>query len=312
MKKEIWVDCRKSGYLEKLSGMYGVTGIFGKSSRNLQSNTDTVYRITSNKDIEELPLDKEYLFVEFSDWNVIPAENLIAKFPKTKIIVKTNNIEEMKTLKTTLEKGVAGFLVDEEASLIETCSLYKPSPKLKLVDGIVKEVKTIELGKRVCLDGIMSYKPREGLLVGFSSGFMFLADGETTENNYINTREWRVNAGAASLYTLCKRDSIITPRLLDDLVSGDEVVVVGADGETRIETVGRLKKEIRPMTFIKAEYNGKIGSTCSQTAETVRLVTPEGAKPIKEIKVGDKVKLYITEEIATHSGRPVEEKITEI
>jgi len=306
MRKEIWVDCRKNEGLKKLSSLYGVTGVFGKSS------TDIVYKITSAKDIEKLPLGKKYLFAECSDWDVIPAENMIARLSGTKIIIKTNDIEKMKTLKTTLEKGVAGFLVDKKASLIETCSLYKPSPKLKLVDGIVKEVRTIELGKRVCLDGIMSYKPREGLLTGFSSGFMFLADGETTENNYINTREWRVNAGAASLYTLCKRDGIITPRYLDDLISGDEVVVVGADGETRIETIGRAKKELRPMTFIKAEYNGKIGTTCPQTAETVRLVTPEGAKPIKEIKVGDKVKLYITEPIATHAGRPVKEKITEI
>lgn len=310
-KKEIWVDCRKED-LEKSAGLYGATGIFGKSSPGLQSKIDAVYTITSNKDIEELPSGKEYVFVEFSDWKVIPAENLIARLSGTKIIVKTNDMDEMMTLTTTLEKGVAGFLVDKEESLIKTCSFYTPTSKLQLVDGTVKEIKRIELGKRVCLDGIMTYKPREGLLAGFKTGFMFLADGETTENPYINKRGWRVNAGAASLYTLCKKNGIITPRYLDDLVSGDEVVVVGADGETRIETIGRLKKEFRPMTYIKAEYEGRIGSTCSQTAETVRLVTPDGAKPIEDIKVGDKVKLYVTDPIATHGGRRADERIEEV
>jgi len=312
MRKEIWVDCRTKP-LEELARAHGATGVLGKNEAGLcNRDKEIVHLIRSEEDIEGLPRNRDYVFVQFSDWKVIPAENLIALLPNTKIIVKTNNVEEARTLSTTLEKGVYGFLVDEENSLKEICSIYKPSPKLELVDAKVIDVRYIDLGKRVCLDGIMTYGPREGILAGFLSGFMFLTDGETTENSYINTRAWRVNAGAASLYCMCKRDGKITPRYLDDLSSGDELLVVDSNGETRIEVVGRIKKEWRPMTFIQAEYNGKKGSMCSQTAETVRLVTAEGTKPITEIGVGDRLKAYVTNSIPTHGGRLVEERIVEI
>lgn len=306
MKKEIWAD--KS--LWKLAGVYGK----GKVNVHLRSKTDTIYKIRSNKDIEKLPPNKKYLFVKLSDWKVIPAENLIAKYPNTKIIVKTNNIKEMKILATTLQKGIAGFLVDKKTSLKEAYSLYKPNPKLKLVDATVTDVKIVEeLGKRICVDGIVSYKQGEGLLAGYKTGFMFLTDGETSKNPYVNTRECRVNAGGALMYVLCKRNGIITPRYLDDLVSGDEVVAVDSNGNTRIQEVGRIKKEWRPMTHIFAKYKGEIGSICSQTAETVRLVTSEGTKPVTEIEIGDKLKAYVGKTIGTHFGGRVEfENIVEV
>jgi 3-dehydroquinate synthase II len=312
MKKEIWVDCRAKP-LEELARAYGATGVLGKNFSGLCSRSEEpVHLIRSEADIERLPRDREYVFVQLSDWKVIPAENLIALLPKTKIIVKTNNIQEARTLSTTLEKGVYGFLVDEENSLKEICSIYKPNPKLELVDAKVTNVRAIDLGKRVCLDGIMTYGPREGILAGFLSGFMFLTDGETNENPYIPPRAWRVNAGAASLYCMCKREGKITPRYLDDISSGDELLVADSNGDSRIEIVGRVKKEWRPMTFIQAEYNGRKGSMCSQTAETVRLVTAEGTKPITEICVGDRLKAYVTNPMPTHSGRLVEERIVEI
>jgi 3-dehydroquinate synthase class II len=60
-----------------------------------------------------LPTNKDYLFVELLGWKIILAENLLAKFPNTKIIVKTNNKEDMKVLSTVLERGVDGFLINE-------------------------------------------------------------------------------------------------------------------------------------------------------------------------------------------------------
>jgi len=314
MEKEILVDCRKKD-LEELARLYGAAGILGESRLGLRCiSNPVVYKIKSDKDIQKLPCKQDYLFVEFSDWKVIPAENLIARYAnsKTKIIVKTNNLQEMKTLATTLEKGVDGFLVDKENSIKAFCSNFKSRLKLSLVDATVTEVKEIEeLGKRICVDGVLTYKPGEGLLAGSNTGFMFLVDGETNKNPYVNTREWRVNAGAASLYVLCKKEGVITPRYLDDLISGDEVVAVDSEGNTRIQKVIRLKKEWRPMTYIQAEYQGREGSACPQTAETVRLVTPEGTKPITKLKKGDKIKAYVSKAIATHFGKPVEEKIIE-
>lgn len=311
MRKEIWVDCKHKG-LEEMARLCGATGIIGRSKLGLKTLPEDipVHIIKSREDIEKLPKSK-YLIVEFTDWSIIPAENLIVKYPDTKIIVKTNKLDEVRTLATALEKGVHGFLVDNETALKEACSIYDPNLDLDLINATVTGIKRINLGKRACVDGIMTYGKREGLLVGASTSFMFLADAETNENPYVNTREWRVNAGAASLYTLCRRGGVITPRVLDDFVSGDDVIAVDAEGNTRVETVLRTKKEWRPMIYFQAEYEGKKGATCSQYAETVRFVTPDGSKPVTKIEKGDKIKVYVTETTATHFGTPAKERIEE-
>lgn len=313
MRKEIWVDCRESD-LEKMAKKYRVKGIVGDSKLGLRTlpGNSPVYTIRSKEDIEKLPKNSEYLIVEFTGWKILPAENILSQYKDTKIIVKINSIDDVGRLGKALEKGVNGFLVDQEEAVKYIHNFYKPNPRFKLVDATITGIKNIEMGKRVCVDGIMTYKPREGLLTGFLTEMMFLADGETTQNPYVNTREWRVNAGAASLYTLCRRDREITPRVLDDLVSGDEVVAVDSEGNTRVETVGRIKKEWRPMLYIQAEHKGKKGAACPQYAETVRIVTPDGSAPVTELKKGDRIKAYVTKPIATHFGRPVEEKIIEI
>lgn len=318
MSKEIWIHPE----LEEIGKLYGAFGVLGKSKLGLKSSKADVYTIKSNEDIENLPKNIPRIFVEFGDWEIIPAENLIAKYrevgksKKTKIIVKTDDIDKMRVLGKALETGVDGFLLDSKGGLKDFSESYNPIFNLKLVDAEITEIKQIDLGKRACVDCIMSYNQREGALKGWLNDFMFLADGETTENPYVNTREWRVNLGAAGEYVLTRREGIITPRILDDLVSGDEIVVVNADGIARVETIGRVKKEWRPMTFIKAIYeeNGKKkeGKTCSQNAETVRLVTPDGSKDVTELKVGDLLKAYISKPVATHFGRPVDEMIVEV
>lgn len=314
MQKEVWAMPE----LEDLAVQYGATGIIGKNSRLRTLPNYREAEIISQSDIETLAQHKsklQYVVVSCPDWKAIPSENIISLFQGsgTKILVKTNDYQNSKMLAFALEVGVDGFVVSDPNSLKYFCKGYDPSLDLKLVEATVTEVKHHGLGKRACIDSIMSYSPREGLVVGFLTGAMVLADGETQENPYVNTREWRVNAGAASLYTLTRlEDGTISSKLLDDLRTGDEVIAVDSDGKTRTAVVGRVKKEWRPMTYIKARYEDRIIATASQTAETVRLVTKDGSKPVTDIEKGDELKVCLSEQVATHLGRRVKERIVEV
>jgi 3-dehydroquinate synthase II len=69
--------------------------------------------------------------------------------------------------------------------------------------------------------------------------------------------------------------------------------------------VGRMKVEARPLTLIEAEVEGRLGKVILQDAETIRLVTPDGSKSVKELQSGDEV-LVRSEIGARHFGQRVE------
>jgi len=48
---------------------------------------DKVYSISSQDDIDALPVGVERVFVEFNDWKVVPTENVLAKYTVTKVFV---------------------------------------------------------------------------------------------------------------------------------------------------------------------------------------------------------------------------------
>jgi 3-dehydroquinate synthase II len=91
-------------------------------------------------------------------------------------------------------------------------------------------------------------------------------------------------------------------RYLSELKAGDEVLIVNREGKTRLGTVGRVKIELRPLILVEAEAEGKKIKTILQNAETIRLVTPKGSKPVTELKTGDEVLAHITESAGRHFG----------
>lgn len=68
------------------------------------------------------------------------------------------------------------------------------------------------------------------------------------ESQYINSRPFRVNAGAVHAYVQAPNDKTA---YLSELKSGSEVLVVDAAGRARTAVVGRCKIETRPMVIIK-------------------------------------------------------------
>jgi 3-dehydroquinate synthase II len=139
----------------------------------------------------------------------------------------------------------------------------------------------------------------EGMLVGSQSAGLFLVEAEVHENPYVASRPFRVNAGSLSMYTL---GNLQTTRYLQEFKAGDEVVIVSRDGKTRKSNVGRIKIEIRPLILVEAQVDNKTIKTILQNAETIRIVTPQGSKPVTDLKPNDEVVVHLAAKGGRHFG----------
>ena len=212
----------------------------------------------------------------------------------------------------TLEIGTDGVIFEPEefsqikdiANLVE--SLFREQYELK--EATITNVKPLGSGDRVCVDTTSMMQPGEGMLIGSYSKALFLVHSESLESEYVASRPFRVNAGPVQAYVMVPGNKT---RYLAELKAGDEVLIVNAEGETRTAYVGRSKIEKRPLLLVEAEYEGTVIRTLLQNAETIRIVDSDN-NPISvaELKVGDKVKVYI-ETSARHFGIAIDETIIE-
>ncbi len=269
------------------------------------------YRYKDKSDeekIEKLSKDKP-LILESESWEIIPWENLVAKNVNFFVIVKS--LEDVKKATGVLEKGVYGIIV--EANQINTLQeilkeIEKAKTKIPLTTAIIKKVKVLDSGERVCVDTCNLMGIGEGILVGSSSNFMFLVQAESIKNPYCDPRPFRVNAGAVYAYTKVDLDKT---KYLSELKSGDEILIVNYKGEIRKGIIGRSKIETRPLILIEAEKDGLTQSIILQNAETINLIRPHG-KPISvtKLKTGDEVVVHL-DKGGRHFGIKIEEKIIE-
>lgn len=253
-----------------------------------------------NTAVKAAELSADYIIINCLDWRVIPLENLIARTRgKSKLIAEVANAEDAKLVLETLELGTDGVLLQASGAdeLTKASALVKKqAPEIELVPAKVTAVKQISTGARVCVDTCDLMVPGEGMLIGVQAAGFFLVEAEVHENPYVQSRPFRVNAGSLSMYTLASQQKT---RYLSELKAGDEVLIVDRNGKTRPASVGRVKIELRPLILVEAEVEGKKIKTILQNAETIRLVTPKGSKPVTELKAGDEVLAHI----ATSSGR---------
>ncbi len=270
------------------------------------------YNVTSGEDEDEivrLSQTKRVILV-FSDWTIIPVENLIAKNAQN-IIVETRSLAEAETAFGILEKGVDRILyVPRDATDLKTAlSKLKSRPEpLELKRAQIMEVKPIGMGDRVCVDTCTQMGLGEGMLVGNASGALFLVHAESVANPYVSPRPFRVNAGPVHAYTRVPNGRT---RYLSELSAGDAVLLVNHKGEAVEGIVGRLKIEKRPLMLIRAKIQDREITTIVQNAETIRLTSPDG-KPLSVtvMKPGDEV-LVALEESGRHFGMKIDEQITE-
>ncbi len=281
-------------------------------SGDIKLGEDVVYVRIENKEDEERAAkypSHVKVIVETTDWTVIPLENLIAQREELYAVVR--NAHEAEVALQTLEKGVKGVVLKTEdineikrvAKVIESFQEV-----LNLVTVKITRILPLGLGDRVCVDTTSLMTRGEGMLVGNSSGGMFLVHAETEENPYVAARPFRVNAGAVHMYIRIPDNKT---KYLCELNAGDQVMIYDFKGRGRIAYVGRAKVERRPMLLIEGKYENKKLSCILQNAETIRLTRPDGTPiSVAELKEGDEVLGYI-EEAGRHFGMKVEETIIE-
>ena len=151
-------------------------------------------------------------------------------------------------------------------------------------------------------------KEGEGLLVGCQSLGLFLIEAEVHETPFVAPRPFRVNAGSIALYVLTPGEKT---RYLSELKAGDKVLIVNRQGRNRTTSICRVKIEWRPLMIIEAKCEGKLIKIILQNAETIRLVTEDESKSVKDLAEGDNVLVHL-EEGGRHFGTLVkEEKVIE-
>ncbi len=242
-------------------------------------------------------------------WEIIPVENILAQ--TTGLGVEAASLDQARLAAGILERGVDVIVVTPEGAkdLKKIVADVKLSQgKVALQKAVVTSIKAAGLGHRVCVDTMSMLKKSQGMLVGNSSAFTFLVHAETESNPYVAARPFRVNAGAVHAYAVMPGDKT---NYLEELSSGDEVLVVGADGATSLATIGRVKVEIRPMLLITAKVGDVEGAVFLQNAETIRVTRPDG-EPVSvvSLKEGDEV-LCKVDQAGRHFGMRISEEIKE-
>ncbi len=279
---------------------------------DMKLGEDVVYvKIEGKEDEEKAAKFPPHVkvIVETTDWTVIPLENLIAQREELYAVVR--NAQEAEVALQTLEKGVKGVVLrtEDPSEVKRVSSLVESSQEtLNLVSVKITRILPLGLGDRVCVDTTSLMHRGEGMLVGNSSGGMFLVHAETEENPYVAARPFRVNAGAVHMYIRIPDNRT---KYLCELNAGDRVMIYDYRGKGRVAYVGRSKVERRPMILIEGKHDRKKLSCILQNAETIRLTRPDGSPvSVAELKEGDEVLGYL-EEAGRHFGMKVEETIIE-
>ncbi len=282
-----------------------------------EGKTVAGYVIIKNKKYEQFAVELgkscDFLIVIGTDWKVIPLENLIAALQKidVEIIAGIRNAQEAKLALETLEHGSDGVLLDTDnlSEIKKVISVRDRSgmEKIPLVKATITKIKPVGMGDRVCVDTASLMIPGEGMLIGSQSNGLFLVHSESEESPYVAARPFRVNAGAVHAYIRVGENT----RYLSELASGDDVLIVDSEGETRPAVIGRVKIERRPLMLVEAEVEGTGIKTLLQNAETIKLVGSDGKPvPVTALKEGDEVMVYF-EAAARHFGIKIEETIIE-
>lgn len=267
--------------------------------------------VREKKDEDEiftLSLSKKVV-MRGEDWTVIPLENLLSRTGN--LFVEITDLIGGQTAFSVLERGVDGVVLsnpDPGAVRQIIRELKRESEKFELTPVRVKRIEPLGMGERVCVDTCSSMVLGEGMLVGNSSQALFLVHSECVENPFVNTRPFRVNAGAVHAYI---RMASGKTKYLSEVRGGDQALVVNFEGQSYPAIVGRAKVERRPLALVEAEEGGRNFSVILQNAETIRLTQPDGkAISLVDLKEGSAVLIY-REESARHFGVRIEETISE-
>ena len=270
--------------------------------------------IESTRDEEQalkLAKNKPELFVKCLNWKIIPLENLIVKTRnKTQLIAVVNSVKEARVALQAMELGVDGILLETETvneltQVHELLQNLANKNSISIEEATVKKIQPLGLGARSCIDTCTIMEKNQGMLVGCSSQGLLLIEAEVNENKLVNTRPFRVNAGAVSLYLLGKDNKT---QYLQEIQAGNEIVIVDKKGVMQTAQIARNKIEIRPLVLVEVvSEQGEIAKAILQNAETIRLIGNQASQPVTELKVGDKILAHF-EKGGRHMGLLLKEE----
>ncbi|KAJ0988571.1 hypothetical protein J5N97_006927 [Dioscorea zingiberensis] len=284
------------------------------------------YDVSSPEDIVLIQPHEQTndLVINFkAEWQIIPAENLVAAFQgcmRTVLAVTTTSFGAQGFLEA-LEQGLGGVVLkaDDIGEVFALNNYFDQQNEvrnlLSLTKATVTHVEVVGMGDRVCIDLCSLMRPGEGLLVGSFARGLFLVHSECLESNYIASRPFRVNAGPVHGYVAVPGGKTC---YLSELQAGRQVIVVDRSGKQRTAIVGRVKIESRALILVevKEASSHETYSIFLQNAETVGLVCPcedKSAKtviPVTSLKVGDEILLRV-QGGARHTGIEIQEFILE-
>ncbi len=340
---EIWIDERHSIENRSVKEKGIDRRIFAQSHTNKNDYFVDGHRLIANEKVVGalVTIDSEetqdyarslvgsvgWLVLSFSNWSMIPIENLVAACENTptQIAAVISTPEQAQGAGFALQRGVEALVISPSEEMVEAALVVKSQRlerRAKHTDEITPEAEHVGLGKltitsvepggtaeRYCIDMTRLLEDGEGLLLGSSASSFLFVHGETLDSEFVPTRPFRVNAGPPHAYI---RMSSGQTKYLSELQSGDEIHVVSTDGKQRSATVGRLKIELRPMILVKwIDENNKEGNMFLQQAETVRVVgVDKKTKSITGLKPGDLV-IGWSEMGSRHIGAPISSAVTE-
>ncbi len=296
-------------------GRYSPITAEGKTLTHAGERIGALLHLAGAEDMEEaysLKNSVPYLVIAPENWKVIPLENLISRFQTsdTRVYVCVRTPEEARLAFQTMEVGCDGIVITPKtpADLAAFAGISKTGyPDTILESAEITQITNLSLGDRVCIDTCSLLEPGEGMLIGSQSSCLFLICSESFESEYVNSRPFRVNAGAVHSYILCPDG---TTKYLSEIAAGSELLSRRPDGTLRTVNVGRVKIEVRPMLYVEARVGDKTYSVVVQNAETIRMGTPDGAVSVADLAVGDTV-LVRRETGGRHFGHAMAETICE-
>ncbi len=346
---EIWIDRRTEGirecaasfeFAEKSIGsdcgcdfMLDGNRIFDTKSGQIAGAFVVVDGDKSQQFARSLAGSVEWIVCEFTDWAMIPLENIVSVCDGTgtKVAAKIRNHSEAQGAGFALELGVDALIVsDDDSSLLEAAQIIK-SQRGEIIEEEVKASVTTEtdskylfrklkvvdvrdggIGDRFCIDLTSLLEEGEGLLVSSTSKSMILVHGETIKSSFVPSRDFRINAGSPEAYVKTEKGKT---KYIGELKSGENVLIVKTDGSSRLASVGRLKIEKRPflrVEWVDEEDSTRTGHVFLQQAETVRVIDSSSGKPksVTEIEPGTTV-YGIADAVTRHLGAPISAKSEE-
>jgi 3-amino-4-hydroxybenzoic acid synthase len=266
----------------------------------------------------ELGMNYPFLMIRFRDPTNIPLELVIASLQSTgTVLIKEINdpadVDDAIVSLGVMEVGADGVmyspLTHEHLDQFARGLAASRQTQIGLEIATVMTSMPIGMGYRSCIDLATLFEPTEGMIVGSTSQGGILCCPEVFYLPYMETRPFRVNAGAVHSYVF---NSGNRTDYMSELKVGMSVMIAGLDGKTRNAPVGRIKTEMRPLRLIEARFeSGETINVIMQDDWHVRVFSPDG-KPLNvtELKPGSRV-LAHKNDPGRHVGIKISEKILE-